>query len=206
MSYKYHKQLGGDLVWDEESNFENSEDVATSADMLLRYVAAVLDQQGVQAVRSLAGTAKPTDQVLESVFAEVERRKFRCRFPHLLLGARYWLPYEKHLIMEDQTWRGEIERFASLFQLNTEIKELRGAIAEVAPSATAWPPDKETLDRDVVAAAWQASDTVSRLCGIAMTERLPLWTTGQCPIMDDYSGFVLRAQAGDTNRVEHTAQ
>jgi hypothetical protein len=175
---KYRVQLGEDLTWDEGSGFEKSEDAATSADMLLRYAAAILDQQGRTALRALAGAPQPPYPVLNAVFAEAARRGFGGRFPQLLLGAKYWLPYKRHLIMEEPNWRGNVERYGSLFQLSDEIKEVRDSIADADRSAAVWTADKHTPKHDVIAAAWQASDTVSRLCAAALAQHLPLWTTG----------------------------
>ena len=56
LSKKYRNQLLEPLIWDENSAFERSEDVATHADVLLRYVAAVLDRQGAaEAAKMLFG-------------------------------------------------------------------------------------------------------------------------------------------------------
>jgi len=175
---KYRIQLGEELTWDEGSDFEKSEDAATSADMLLRYAAAILDQQGRTAVRALAGTTRPPYPVLDAIFAEAGRRGFGGQFPQLLLGAKYWLPYKRHLIMEEPNWRGNAERYGSLFQLSDEVAKVRDCIADVDPRAMVWTADKDTPKHDVIAAAWQASDTVSRLCAAAVARHLPLWTTG----------------------------
>lgn len=56
--------------------------------MLLRYVAAVLDEHGAADVAAIARTAEPNDPVLDKVFASIDRRGFTERFPHLLLGAQ----------------------------------------------------------------------------------------------------------------------
>ena len=178
VSDKYRDQLDEVLFWDENSTFETSEDVATSADMLLRYTAAVLDLRGAVGVRLLVGTAKPAYSVLDAVFAGAERRGFGGRFPQLLLGATCWLPFKRHLIIEEPDWRGDVGRYGSLFRLSDELAEVRGFIADADPGATAWVADKGTPQDDVLAAAWQASDTVSRLCGVAVGQCLPLWTTG----------------------------
>jgi hypothetical protein len=71
-----------------------------------------------------------------------------------------------------------VERYGSLFQLSDEIKEVRDSIADADRSAAVWTADKHTPKHDVIAAAWQASDTVSRLCAAALAQHLPLWTTG----------------------------
>ena len=178
LARKYRDQLGEDLSWNEDSEFEQSEDAATGADMLLRYVAAVLDQLGEAAVRDLAGTARPSTATVAPVFAEADRRGFGGRFPQLLLGARYWLPFQRHLIIEEPNWQGDMERYGSLLRLVDEVREVRSAIAAADPAATAWTADRATPQDDTLAAAWQASDTVSRLCAVAIARRLPVWTTG----------------------------
>src|SRR5579863_6355128 len=89
VSSKYNSQLGEPLSWDESDNFNLSEDVATSADMLLRYVTAVLDQRGSQgAAAALAGMTKPPLDRLNAVFAALKQPGLTTKFPHLLLGAR----------------------------------------------------------------------------------------------------------------------
>ena len=178
ISRKYRDQLGEDLSWDEDSAFERAEDAASGADMLLRYVAAVLDQRGETALRGLAGPARPSSTEVEPVFAEANRRGFGGRFPQLLLRARYWFPFQRHIIIEEPNWQGVVERYGSAPRLADELEEVRAAIASADPSATAWTADRPTPQGDTLAAAWQVSDTVSRLCAAANARRLPLWTTG----------------------------
>ncbi len=178
LSNKYRSQLGEDLAWDEESDFEKSEDAATSGDMLFRYVAAILDQQGSVGLRALVGTTKPSYPVLNAVFAEADRKGFSGRFPHLLLGARYWFPYKRRLIIEEPSWRGTVERYGSVFEVAEEIASVRDAIAAADPAVTAWTSDKPPSRGDIVAAAWETSDTVSRICAAAAARHLPFWTTG----------------------------
>jgi hypothetical protein len=178
LAEKYQSQPGEELLWDEASASEKSEDPATSADMFPRYTAAVLDQHGSVEVRSLVGMTRPPGSVLNAAFSEAERKGFTGGFPQLLLGAKYWFPFRRHLIIEEPNWRGNVERYGSLFQLSDELDEIRTFIADVNPSATVWTADKIAPRHDILAAAWQASDTVSRLCAIAVAQRLPLWTTG----------------------------
>jgi hypothetical protein len=140
---EYRSQLGAEILWDEHSTFEASEDVGTGADVPLRHTAAVLDQRGPANARFLAGTARPASTVLSTVLSEAERRGF-----------------------------------GSLFHLINDLKEIRTFIADVDPSATAWTAEKEPPQDDLVAAAWQASGTISRLCAVALAHHLPLWTTG----------------------------
>lgn len=179
ISTKYHGQLGEDLSWNEDSDFERSEDVATSADMLFRYVAAVLDQQGNErAARVLLGAIKPPYELLDRVFTDADRRSFAGKFPHLLLGAHYWLPFQRHLIIEEPDWQGNVRRFGSTTRLNGEVRIVRAFIAAADPSATYWTAKRVERPPDVLAAAWQASDTIFRLGSAALSHHLPLWTTG----------------------------
>lgn len=171
----YAEQLGEWLTWDEESEVGASEDTATSADTMLRYVAAVLDQRGPAGLRALVGTAGPPTEVLRQVFADNDRRDLAGSFPHLLTGARCWLPYDRNFVMEAPDWLGSVQRYGSLVWLAEEIGAVRAAVADLAPDATAWGARGETPEHDVLAAAWHASDTVARLCGIALARRLPLW-------------------------------
>ena len=179
LNEKYRQPLGEDLNWDEESPFERGEDLATGADMLLHYVAAVLDQRGSKEARSLVGIkTRPPNSDLDTIFDEAERRGASGRFPHLLLGARYWLPFKRNLIIEEPSWTGNVERYGSLAHLSEEVKQVRNFIADADPDAVIRGSSDERLDYDVLAAAWQASDSVSRLCAVALDRHLPLWTTG----------------------------
>jgi len=146
--------------------------------MLLRYVAAVLDEHGAADVPAIARTAEPNDPVLDKVFARIDRRGFTGRFLHLLLDALYWFPFERDLILEAPDWRGDIAKLGSLARLAIEVAELRAAIAAADPASTAWSAERDVPQNDVLASAWQASDTVARLCSRALKMRLPLWTTG----------------------------
>lgn len=146
--------------------------------MLFRFVAAVLDQQGPAAARDLAGRAKPSHAELDLVFDDVERRGFTGQYLQLLLGARYWSPFQRDMIIEEPSWTGAVQRYGSLFRLADEVTEVRAFIAGTDPSATAWTAQQETPQHDIPAAAWQASGTLSRLCAAAIAQHVPLWTTG----------------------------
>jgi hypothetical protein len=178
LNEKYRSQLGEELSWDESSSFEQSGDVAASADMWLRYAAAVLDQQGPAAFNALGRQMKPASPVLDAAFAEASRRGFSGRFPQLLLRAKYWLPYERDLIMEEPNWRGEIERYGSLFRLSDEIAEIRTSLTAAGAATTRSTTAGGAPDPDILAASWMVSETVARLCAAAVAQRLPLWTTG----------------------------
>ena len=176
LAEKYWSQLGEMLTWDEESEFEAAEDTSTSADVQLRYLAAFIGERGADALPDLIGAGKPSHQEFERAFTAVERRGFTGRFPQLLLGAMRWLPFERNLILEESDWGGKLARFGSTERLMDEITELRDLIAQTDPRATDWNPDQQP--EDILGAAWQASDTVARIGAIAVTKRLPLWTTG----------------------------
>ena len=175
---KCQDHLGEELSWDEASDFIDSEDIASSADMLFRHVAAVLDQGGPASVCALRGTPQPPYPELDAVFARAEQRKFSGRFPQLLLGAATWLPFQRHLILEEPDWEGHKARFGSTFQFADEIREVRSAIGESDPGAMVWRSDQPTQKGNVLAAAWQASEAISRICASAVAQGLPLWWSG----------------------------
>ena len=176
---RYRSQLGEELYWDEDDEFEQSEDQPTSSPVQLGYVTAVLDRVGTdEAARALAGMPKPSHDVMDPEFAVAERRGFTGQFPQMLLGAAYWLPFRRNMIIEEPTWRGDLARFGSSHALAVEIAAVRRFIATVDPRATAWTQQTTDDPPDVLAAAWQASDTVARLCDVALSRGLPFWTTG----------------------------
>lgn len=175
---KYQGQLGEDLIWDEDSPLDVSEDVGTSGDMLLRYVAAKLDQGNPDAANVLIHAQTPSQTEVDQVFAEVKRRGFGGRFPQLLLGAEYWLPFKRNLIIEEPDWSGYVTRYGSTPGLADELSAIRALISAADPTVTAWSAKRNEVPGGMLAAAWQASDTISRMCGMAVDQRLPLWTTG----------------------------
>ena len=173
---KYHDQLEEILTWDEETTFEVSEDVATSSDVMFHYIAAVLDQRGPSELRKLIDITEPPRHEYGAVFSEADRRGFGGRFPQLLLGAQLWLPFKRHLMIEEPNWNGKPDRYGSLFHLVDEIITVRAAMAHVQPSFVHASAD-ETSDKAIFA-AWQTSNTILRLAKIAAAKHLPLWTTG----------------------------
>jgi hypothetical protein len=177
VSAKYLPQLGQPLDWDEDSNLSASEDLASSSDLSLRFVAAVLDRHGDAAVRALARRPLPAESIVDATLAGACGRGFAGRFPHLLLGARTWFPFKRHIIIEEPDWTGRIARYGSLDRLKEEIEAVRACIGVADPSATAWTAKRDTPQDDALASAWQASDAVSRLCDIAVACRVPLWKT-----------------------------
>jgi hypothetical protein len=164
------------LTWDEDTTFEVSEDVATSGDVMFHYVAAILDQRGPSELSKLIDSTEPPRQEFDAVFTEADRRGFGGHFPHLLLGAKLWLPFKKHLMIEEPDWDGKLDRYGSVYHLVDEVNTVRAAIAKAQPSFVHASAD-ETSDK-AISAAWQASNTILRLAKIAAAKHLPLWTTG----------------------------
>ena len=173
---KYHDQLEERLTWDEDTTFEVSEDVATSGDVMLHYVAAILDQRGTSKLNKLIDVTEPPRHEYQAVFAEADRRGFGGRFPHFLLGANLWLPFKSQLMIEEPDWNGKLDRYGSVFHLVDEITTVRAAIADADPSLI-HSSAAQTSDK-VIVAAWQTSNTILRLATIATAKHLPLWTTG----------------------------
>ena len=176
LASKYRDQLDGELVWDEGSTYENSEDVATSGDVMLRFAAAALDQRGQAGLRTMIYQRRLTSDEREAAFTEAERRGFGGRFPQLLLGARYWLPFSQNLMIEEPDWDGMVERYGSVPRLVDELAAIRAGIAGADPSV------EQSTEQDGVeyslAGAWQTSVTILRLATTAQEKHLPLWTTG----------------------------
>jgi hypothetical protein len=177
LAIKYRGQLGELLWWDEASDYSKSEEAATSADVLLRYVAAITDEGGPQALRSLVGADKPKHDEIDRALAGAERRGFTGRFRQLLLAYTFWLPFQRDMIIEEADWQGKTERFGSSFRLEEEVRELRTLIADADPQSRAWTPEREAPTK-ALWSAWQASETLARICAAAVSRHLPLWTTG----------------------------
>lgn len=173
---KYRDQLGENLDWTEGSTYEDSEDVATSGDVILHFAAAVLDQSGQAGLTNRIRRRRPTSDEMEAAFAAAERRGFGGRFPQLLLGASFWLPFSRNMMIEEPDWDGVQQRFGSASCLLDEIIVVRAALAEADPSVQR-AAEIGTLEYSL-AAAWQTSTTVLRLARIAARKHLPLWTTG----------------------------
>jgi len=173
---KYRAQLGEDLTWDEDSDFSAGEETATSWDLMLKYVAAVIDQEGdAAAARLLIGRKTPTSDQYGPVFDAIEGRGFMIRFPHLLLNVTCWLPFERHMIIEEPNWRGTVERFGSTANLVREIAEIVHVIDTTDATAA---QASESQEPDVLAAARKAADVIRRFGTIAVEQHLPFWTTG----------------------------
>lgn len=176
MAAKYRTQLGEDLTWDEGSDFSVGAEAATGWDLMLKYVAAVIDQEGAAAAaRLLKDGKRPARDQYGPVFDAIEGRGFMIRFPHLLLNVTCWLPFQRHMIIEEPNWRGTVERFGSTINLMREIAEILHFIGTIDPAAAQAPESEEP---DVLAAAWKAADIIHRFGTIAVEKHLPFWTTG----------------------------
>jgi hypothetical protein len=176
---KYEKHLGEPLNWDETDEFEWGVDITTGDDVLIRYAAAVLDLRGVSEARSLAVAMKPSYEIINKAFEDIERRGFSGRFPQLGLGANYWFPFERDLIIDEPNWRGLRARYGSSFRLAKEIEEIRAFISDASPESTKF-SEYNAADGEVsvLTAAWRASETIHKGCMRVSQHRLPLWTTG----------------------------
>jgi len=178
LSEKYRSQLLEPLIWDENSAFETSEDVATHADVLLRYVAALLDRQGAaEAAQLLFSRDDVPGEDIQRECAIAAGRGFAGAYPQLLLDTAFWFPFERDFIIEEPDWGGRVERFGSAGHLVQELEEIRNFIRHAEPSATAWAPDRDDPPT-VLGQVWQCSETIYRLAVAATRRRLPLWTTG----------------------------
>lgn len=177
LASKYQDPLGEKLHWNEFASFERSEDVATSSDVVLRYIAAVLDQRGKEGLTELADRNMAQDEEMESAFAEAGRRGFGGSFPQLLLRAQIWLPFQRNLMIEEPDWDGNLARYGSVIRLADELTEIRASLSEVDPNVTR---SLESADSspNTFADAWQASSVIMRLASLATGKHLPLLTTG----------------------------
>jgi hypothetical protein len=177
LAIKYRSQLGEVLSWDETSDFVESEDAATSADVLLRYVAARVDEDGSPAIRGLIDADEPPIGEIQRALEGADSRGFTSRFPQLLLRSAFWLPFQRNVIIEEPDWQGASERFGSNFRLEEELRELKALIAEADPRSVEWTNDRG-VPTNALWAAWQASETIARICAAATSRHLPFWTTG----------------------------
>lgn len=177
LAVKYREQLGEALTWDEQSNFEISEDIAISCEVCLHYVAAIIEESGPRAVRRLIDTDIPTPGEIERAVASVERRGFSGPFPQLKLVARFWLPFRRNMIIEEPDWQTRTRRYGSSYRLADELEELRQLIKDADPRSVDW-TERSDLPAKTLWAAWQASATIVRICNTANSRHLPLWTTG----------------------------
>ena len=103
--------------------------------------------------------------------------EFTGRYPQLLLGEQFWLPFERNTIIEEPDWHGKTERFGSNTRLAEEIRELKAMIEEADPHVTQWTWEAGRPE-DILGAAWQAGETMVRICTAAIARHLPFWTAG----------------------------
>lgn len=176
LAAKYRGQLGEALTWDEGSDFEDGDDVATSADVMLRYVTALVDEGGPAALTRLVGAERPAQADLERALTRAEQRGYTGHYPQLLLVEQYWLPFHRDMIIEEPDWEGHPCRFGSVGNLLREVTEVRALIRRADPKVVRWTANDDAPEH-VLDAAWQASETVYRLARLAVAHHLPLWCT-----------------------------
>ena len=128
LAAKYRDQFGELLTWDEGSDFSELAETATGADVSFRYVAALLDERGPDGIHDLVGTTKPGHAEIARALNEANRRGFAGRFPQLLLVSKYWLPFQRNMVIEEPSWLGTVERFGSNYRLLEELQQVRDAI------------------------------------------------------------------------------
>jgi hypothetical protein len=177
LATKYRDQLNEELTWNERSNYATSEDVATTADVLFHYAAAVLDQHGQAGLTDLNDQGRAPRDEMEAAFTEADRRGFGGHFPQLLLGANTWLPFQRNLMFEEPNWDAKMDRYGSVSRLVDEITAVRSAIAEANPSVVR-STEADTASENILAVAWQTSSPILRLAALATAKHLPLLTTG----------------------------
>ncbi len=111
LAIRRQSQLGEILTWDETTDFCEAADTAVSGDLLLRYVAAIAsDEGGAAAVRGLAGREGPPHEKIGRALVDARRRGFTGRYPQLLLGEQFWLPFERNTIIEEPDWQDRAVR------------------------------------------------------------------------------------------------
>jgi hypothetical protein len=175
LAHKYREQLDETLDWDETNDFWAAEDIGTSEDVAVRYIAAVADEDGPRALRALAGAPKPPSDEVQRALADVEKRGFTSRFPQLLLMSSCWLPFQRNMIIEEPDWQGELRRYGSTYRLAEELTDLRTLINLADALAMEWNRDKPD---EVLGAAWRATEVIARIVAVATSRQLPCWKTG----------------------------
>ena len=166
------------MSWDETSAYSQDIEIGVGADVLLRYVAARIVEAGPSALRDLVGAVKPERSEIHRALENAILWGFRGRFPQLLLGPMYWLPFQRNMIVEEPDWRGAFNRYGSSFRLADELRDITTFIAGADPRATQWTVEKMEEPDKTLWAAWQAGDAIARVCAAANAHHLPLWTTG----------------------------
>ena len=178
LAIKYRSQFEELLSWDETSAYSQDIEIGVGADVLLRYVAARIVEAGPSALRDLVGVVKPERSEIHRALENAILWGFRGRFPQLLLGPMYWLPFQRDMIVEEPDWRGAFNRYGSSFRLADELRDITTFIAGADPRATQWTVEKMEEPDKTLWAAWQAGDAIARVCAAANAHHLPLWTTG----------------------------
>ena len=178
---KYRDRLTENIFWNENSTFMRSEDVSVRLDLLLRYTAAVFDYESEeQAARLLLVTGIPDDSIVEDTLEKSYQRKNFYRFPQVLSGIDYWLPFKSDLIIDEPNWRGTLVRVGSVYGLFDELHTIQQFISRADPSVAAMPasvPQQQV--RHPLQAAWLVSRLMSRIATAAISQRLPLYESGR---------------------------
>jgi hypothetical protein len=81
------------------------------------------------------------------------------------------------MIIEEPDWQGRTRRFGSVYRLADELRDLRAQLVQADPACSEWTAQREVPTR-ILWAAWQASETVAKICAAGAERHLPLWTTG----------------------------
>jgi hypothetical protein len=95
----------------------------------------------------------------------------------LSLGEYYWLPFQRNLIIEEPDWKGRTTRFGSVYRLADQLSDIRALLLQADPGCAEWTAEREVPTR-ILWAAWQASETMAKICAAGAERRLPVWTTG----------------------------
>jgi hypothetical protein len=99
---------------------------------------------------------------MAAAIAEAAQRGSAARFPQLLIGVRYWLPFRRSVIIAATTWRGESARFGSVQALAAELDQMGSLIAEIGSSAAIPPAEAATPAR--------IPRCVARTCALMLAE------------------------------------
>ena len=178
LAIAWETELGERLFWDEESEDVECEEAYVSGVVLFHYLAGLADEGGAAAVNALAGAPEVGSAGLDRVFRRMEERGRSGRFPQLMVSPNIWLPFERNLIFEAEDWRGKLAKLGSLYRLADEVRDLRAMIRASDPSVVEWTDRLDPAQDNVLASAWQASESLARTCAVAVAKRLPFWTTG----------------------------
>jgi len=174
LSADHERDLGEAISWDETSDFSIEADVDHFCDATLGYLAAAIEEEGDAGVAARLGLA-PTDCADWRRLRALDRSPAApSRFQQLLAPCQFWLPFQKDAFIVAEDWRGEERVFGSLYRLADDVRSLASLIVAADPGADEPPKPDVILDK-VIPAAWQAADAISRVCGLAIQHRLPLF-------------------------------